>query len=646
MKNTCLAVTTAGLLMALACTPAEALNFTVTNTADAGAGSLRDAITQANNLGGSHTIDFGVSGTINLGSTLPTIQSGISISGLGQTIAIDGGNAHRVFHVGQDINISGVNTAGSLTLSNLTVQNGATPTTPPGSLADFFARTGAGVFVENGQLSIQNAQFTNNNAVYGGAAYVLGGTNRTLDVSGSTFTNNSAISFGGALAVDADWGWSPDGVETTISDSVFTGGVGRGAGFAAWNNNAGGAEVTITGTTMTGGNADSGVGIPGRGGAVFNANNSDITVIGGVYSGNTANESGGAFYHANGGTLVIDGAQITENTGAGGNSGAGVFGGSSGGSATVIEISNATITGNQSDNNGGGIGIQNPAVMLTVTDSVISDNSADNIGGGIFSADTTLNVDRSLIADNTSGTDAGGIYHFRNSGGVATITNSTISENTASDDAGGVLALSFGGSDPKLALVLENSTVSGNDAEGVSGEGGGLFIQGALAEISSSTIADNTANGARAGGVYLQSNGSRQFGLEIGNTIIADNESAGTDDLDDIDRSGPGTLTSLGHNLIGTTPGTFTALGSDQLGTDPQLLTLADNGGPTPTHALDPGSAAINNGDSPFSIDQRGFFRPAGASDDIGAYEFDAVPEPTSLALLSIGGLILARRRR
>jgi len=94
-----------------------------------------------------------------------------------------------------------------------------------------------------------------------------------------------------------------------------------------------------------------------------------------------------------------------------------------------------------------------------------------------------------------------------------------------------------------------------------------------------------------------------------------------------------GTLTSAGHNLI---EGTCTIAGDTTgniTGTDPQLLALADNGGPTLTHALDSGSPAIDTGDDGNcpSTDQRGFSRPADgdadmtATCDIGAFEKDAV---------------------
>src|SRR5262249_59941464 len=100
---------------------------------------------------------------------------------------------------------------------------------------------------------------------------------------------------------------------------------------------------------------------------------------------------------------------------------------------------------------------------------------------------------------------------------------------------------------------------------------------------------------------------------------------------------------SLGHNLIGDTTGSNNFINFDQVGTaqnrlDPRLGPLAHNGGPTQTHALRPGSPAIDKGDNgatdpvtgkPLTTDQRGFGFPRkkdGNGDgqpviDIGAFE-------------------------
>ena len=95
-----------------------------------------------------------------------------------------------------------------------------------------------------------------------------------------------------------------------------------------------------------------------------------------------------------------------------------------------------------------------------------------------------------------------------------------------------------------------------------------------------------------------------------------------------------GDLTSWGHNLIGNTSvgsGFRTDLG-DQLNVDPLLGPLQDNGGPTFTQALLPGSPAIDAGDNTDAplFDQRGFARIVNGTIDIGAYELQSQPSTVS----------------
>ncbi|HJZ48490.1 MAG TPA: choice-of-anchor Q domain-containing protein, partial [Roseiflexaceae bacterium] len=122
----------------------------------------------------------------------------------------------------------------------------------------------------------------------------------------------------------------------------------------------------------------------------------------------------------------------------------------------------------------------------------------------------------------------------------------------------------------------------------------------------------------------------------IGNTLITGNTvSGGTSMQTDISSA----FTSAGYNLIGDgTGGTGFNAPGDQVGTsanpiDPLLGPLADNGGPTRTHALLVGSPAIDAG-NPAPVgdgggacppnDQRGFGRVGRC--DIGAYEFGSMP--------------------
>ena len=113
--------------------------------------------------------------------------------------------------------------------------------------------------------------------------------------------------------------------------------------------------------------------------------------------------------------------------------------------------------------------------------------------------------------------------------------------------------------------------------------------------------------------MYLQ----EKANVTLFNTIVAGNNatSAGPDLL--------GTINSQGVNLIGNITGASGFSGQDLLNAKPLLGSLADNGGPTQTHALNPGSPAIDNGennDAP-ATDQRGVARPQQAKVDIGAFE-------------------------
>jgi hypothetical protein len=88
-----------------------------------------------------------------------------------------------------------------------------------------------------------------------------------------------------------------------------------------------------------------------------------------------------------------------------------------------------------------------------------------------------------------------------------------------------------------------------------------------------------------------------------------------------------GTITDDGYNICSDGSANLSS-GSSFKNTDPQLAPLADYGGPTLCMALQPASPAIDSGDpADFpTTDQRGYFRPAGAGPDIGAYEFSSFP--------------------
>ena len=274
-------------------------------------------------------------------------------------------------------------------------------------------------------------------------------------------------------------------------------------------------------------------------------------------------------------------------------------------STVTVSISGITISNGSVQDGPGGGGILN-AGALTLTDCTISDNFTGNQFGGILGG--------------------GGVM---NDHGTLTITGCTISNNSASQY--GLTVTSEGGGilNHSGSLVITNSTISGNSCSAFSPEplfpgvasGGGISNRGHL-QITSSTIAHNSASGNQAfgGGVYGAGT------TRTDSSIIALNSA-----LIGPDFAGGVALQSTGYNIIGNNAdAVINSQPTDQIGTpgapiDPLLGPLADNGGPTLTHALQPGSPAINRGDPAAPPrDQRGYSRLG--VPDVGAFEFNGIP--------------------
>ena len=266
-----------------------------------------------------------------------------------------------------------------------------------------------------------------------------------------------------------------------------------------------------------------------------------------------------------------------------------------------LTLEGVTITG------GNGSGISN-SETLTITNAIISDNLGPGIENNNMGGGEVLTITNTTISGNSAGGNGGGILNDAN--GTITITDSTISGNTASFNGGGIR--SQGGD-----LTITNSTISGNMA---SLSGGGIYTSGGT--ITNSTIAGNEAGAVGTGdGGGIYSNGS----VTVNNSIIA-----GNTDNDLVPNNHPnvsGTFVSNGANIIGDSTGS-----SDFMMTETGVsvgtvinTTLANNGGPTQTHALVSGSPAIGgSGSMATPNDQRGV--AAVGTRDIGAFEF--VPPP------------------
>ena len=266
--------------------------------------------------------------------------------------------------------------------------------------------------------------------------------------------------------------------------------------------------------------------------------------------------------------------------------------------------------------------------------TIANGNLPGQRGGGIINRGT-LNLKKATISGNTAnfGGNGGGIY---NDFGRLTISYCTLSGNTVSSSNGagsGGAIFNQGGE-----INLFASTISGNSATDAAHEdsGGGIISNVGSIDIVDTTITDNSAD---FGGGIRSINGAV---VRLGNTIVALNTSPSGPD-------GNGDFSSIGFTLIGNnaamtlaqTVGYFDQVGTPASPIDPLLGPLQDNGGPTFTRGLLPGSPAIDKGNnfSGTAIDQRGFVRPSddpnipnpNDGSDIGAFEV----QTTTLANIS-----------
>ncbi|WP_353081654.1 choice-of-anchor Q domain-containing protein, partial [Tessaracoccus lapidicaptus] len=253
---------------------------------------------------------------------------------------------------------------------------------------------------------------------------------------------------------------------------------------------------------------------------------------------------------------------------------------------------------------------------LTLDHVVVADNTVTTGavefwkgGAGIYNGDgATLVLRDSTVRDNSvTGGAGGGVYGFFNS--TVTIERSTISGNSANDVGGGIRSLGN--------TTIVNSTISGNTSTGW--HGGGVFHTDGAMTISASTVTGNTAPGGTAGGLFFGSFGAPNGSASLQGSIVSGN--SGDECI--VFYGGPFAMESLGANVLGDA--TCGAAASTDVVVDDALLgPLADNGGPTLTHALLPGSPALDAGDaSGPDTDQRGVARPQGAGPDAGSFELE-----------------------
>ena len=607
--------------------------------------SLREAINNANNNNQSGSVDcaagygadsitFGVSGTIVLSSQLPGITSEMVISGAGQTAAISGNGAVRVFYVGS---------GGNLTLDTLTVQNG---------------NEGAGGAIYNdfnGRVTVINSTLANNSAANNGGGAIFSTCGGMVRIANSTISGNSATgNFGGGAIKNIC-----DGI-VVVTNSTFSG----NSTTSLYQENGdianSGGTVYMTGTILdtgtSGGNCygaitdngynlsdDGSCGLSGPGSQNYAALNlgaladnggpaqthlpgTDSAAIDVIPYGTTIDNNGMNYTCGQTGeSLDFDQRGQPRPAAVGGNCDAGAVEDRDqewlcpdpANITTADELNNCILwadvtAGPQTLDLGADITLS--ALLFPITSDITLNSNGHFVSGNnvvrVFYVASTghLTID-AITIQNGSAANGGGVFNA----GTLTLTNSTLSNNSAS--AGGGLYNSGN-------ATVTNSTFSTNSAG--DGQGGGLFNTGTVT-LTHSTFSNNWGGDGQGGAI------TNTGTVYLAATIL---------DRADWAMNCYGSVTDNGYNLSNDGSCYFGAPGSQNESVLP-LGPLAHNGGPTQTHQPGVGSPAIdlipagttinNHGVSytcdqtgePLDTDQRGQPRPAtaGGRCDAGAVE-------------------------
>lgn len=368
-------------------------------------------------------------------------------------------------------------------------------------------------------------------------------------------------------------------------------------------------NLTLRNVTLTGGKVSATDTSPNGGGIAFDCDR-DIrcnwTLVNTTVRDNQAEAGGGIDYYCSaggGGALLIQDSVLRHNqaTSIGGGL---VYWTDEDSQACSVTLNRTVVEDNQAMD-GGGLRILRPRV--TISDSSIRNNRATQAGGGIMARISDGYIDM-------------------------TVLRSTISGNQAGVSGGGAYIAS---PDQTFDIQFVNSTFSGNSV--TNGNGGGLYLAETAGSLRIALINNTvTQNGAAQGGgihIFDQAEATEYYTgtLRLTNSIIVANQ--GNDCAGEVAAgvsfSGQRVL-SFGHNLDsdGTCLPAAVRQATDIPNGTANLGPLADNGGPTETHALLDGSQALEAADNAVcaaqtvnNSDQRGVARPQGAGCDIGAYE-------------------------
>jgi predicted outer membrane repeat protein len=292
------------------------------------------------------------------------------------------------------------------------------------------------------------------------------------------------------------------------------------------------------------------------------------------------------------------------------------------GATFALALTGVKVLSNQAQGDGAGIYTASP---MTATNVLVSGNTSTVNGGGIYNEGAT-SITNSTISGNRA---EGGGGLFLTGSNTVTITGTTLSGNRAI--GGGAVSGRSG-----VTINMVNSTISGNLGDDV---GAGFYSNGP-GSLRFVTIANNVAGAdAPTAGAGVNVFPSGDVSVSLKNVLLAANKK-GWDPVAEPD--GPAdpavlpsancgytgssmAITSNGHNLSSDLTCTTLTETTDRSNINPKIGELAENGGPTFTHALLSDSPALSAGVPELGVttDQRG--QPRETPPDIGAFELDNI---------------------
>jgi hypothetical protein len=534
-------------------------------------------------MAGGGVVTFACDGTITLARTITNVND-ITLDGSGRQVTVSGSNTVRVFSIATNVYFTAV---------NLTIADGK-------SLG------GSAILNLGGTINLTGVTLRSNTATWavsndalspqasGGAIFNRGGT---VKASNCSFTGNTAQSPAGG-----DGG--PDAL-------VFGGAIRNEAGQVDLRSCAFVSNRAWGGATIP--RPPSGPANTARGGAIHNSGT--VTLDRCSLAGNSATGGDGVSYYDcagglggegsggaifNEGTMTVDRTTLSGNTAMGGTGGPGSRGDMYAGTSSALD-------GYVGGNGGGAYGAAICGGAMWIIHSTLVSNLVVGGNGGLGGGgvtDRTGEYGGDGGPGGNGGTGVGGAVDVAGS-----LVNCTIAFNTASGGSGG--RGGDGAAGPRL-----HGGRGGPGGNGGPGQGG---VE--ATNLTHCTVAWNRGSGGWGGA-------GGQGGLGPGGAPGVPGTNGAT-------YGGPGSSTWVNTLLASNTPA------GDDTFIDPKLGPLADNGGPTLTMALLPGSPAIDAGNTSLAptTDERGFPRPAGLAADVGAFEYGSVMPAIAVSRSGTNGL-------